>query len=200
LQLTEDRDQQFLPVILHQVIYPGSLFYFSLFWWRYRLINKNKVAVTVDAHPAMNFKTGTWSENGISKNSIVTRRYLAGELVPNYFILKNVSFGLYYLYSHCFDKGTAANTHFSHDQQEYLKNIKLFNDIYFRFTPQFYYLNQDGKDGVYLTSAFTLSKLRFPLSIQSIINKTIQTEVPGSENFVWNISLIYSFNKKYVEP
>ena len=116
--------------------------------------------MTVDAHPAMNFKTGTWSENGISKNSIVTRRYLAGELVPNYFILKNVSFGLYYLYSHCFDKGTAANTHFSHDQQEYLKNIKLFNDIYFRFTPQFYYLNQDGKDGVYLTSAFTLSKNR----------------------------------------
>jgi hypothetical protein len=32
-------------------------------------------------------------------------------------------------------------------------------------------LNQDGKDGVYLTSAFTLSKQRFPLSMQSIINK-----------------------------
>ena len=147
----------------------------------------------------MNFKTETWAENGISKNSIVTRRYLAGELVPNYFISKNVNLGLYYLYSHCFDKGTAANTHFLTINSNF-SNIKLFNDIYFRFTPQFYYLNQDGKDGVYLTSAFTLSKLRFPLSIQSIINKTIQTEVPGSENFVWNISLIYSFNKKYVEP
>jgi hypothetical protein len=92
-----------------------------------------------------------------------------------------------------------ANTHFLTISSN-ISNIKLFNDIYFRFTPQFYYLDQDGKDGVYLTSAFTLSKLRFPLSIQSIINKTIQTEVPGSENFVWNISLIYSFNKKYVEP
>jgi len=77
---------------------------------------------------------------------------------------------LYYLYSHCFDKGTAANTHFLTINSNF-SNIKLFNDIYFRFTPQFYYLNQDGKDGVYLTSAFTLSKQRFPLSMQSIINK-----------------------------
>src|SRR6476661_1818413 len=112
-----------------------------LFWWRYRLLNKNKVALTLGAHPAMNFKTETWSENGISKNSIVTRRYLAGELVPNYFISKNVSLGLYYLYSHCFDKGTAANTHFLTINSNF-SNIKLFNDIYFRFTPQFYYLNQ----------------------------------------------------------
>jgi len=170
-----------------------------LFWWRYRLFNRSKMAVTLGAHPAMNFKTETWSENGVSKNAIVTRRYLAGEFVPNYFISKNVSVGLYYLYSHCFDKGTAANTHFL-TINTIFSHIKLFHDVYFRFTPQFYYLNQDGKDGFYFTSAFTLTKAKFPLSLQSIINKTIQTEVPGSENFVWNISLIYSFTKKYAEP
>src|SRR5262245_5847367 len=32
-----------------------------LFWWRYRLLNKNKMAVTLGAHPAMNFKTEAWS-------------------------------------------------------------------------------------------------------------------------------------------
>jgi hypothetical protein len=170
-----------------------------LFWWRYRLINKNKVAVTLGAHPAMNFKTETWSENGISKNAIVTRRYLAGELVPNYFVSKNVSVGLYYLYSHCFDKGTAANTHFLTINSNFSR-IKLIDNVYLRFTPQFYYLNQDGKDGFYFTSTFTFIRAKFPLFLQSIINKTIRTDVPGSQNFVWNISLIYSFNKKYVEP
>jgi len=157
------------------------------------------MAVTLGAHPAMNFKTESWSENGAPKTAIVTRRYLAGELVPNYFVSKNVSIGLYYLYSHCFDKGTAANTHFLTINSNF-SHIKLFDDVYLRFTPQLYYLNQDGKEGFYFTSAFTLAKARFPLSVQSIINKTIQTEVPGSENFVWNISLIYSFTKKYVEP
>jgi len=169
-----------------------------LFWWRYRLLNKNKMAVTLGAHPAMNFKTEAWSENGVSKNAIVTRRYLAGELVPNYFVSKNISVGLYYLYSHCFDQGTAANTHFLTINSNF-SHIKLIDDVYLRFTPQFYYLNQDGKDGFYFTSAFTVARAKFPLSVQSIINKTIQTEVPGSENFVWNISLIYSFNKSYVE-
>jgi hypothetical protein len=53
-----------------------------LFWWRYRLLNKNRMALTLGAHPAMNFKTETWSENGTSKNAIVMRRYLAGELAP----------------------------------------------------------------------------------------------------------------------
>lgn len=170
-----------------------------LFWWRYRLLNKNKMAVSLGAHPAMNFKTETWSDNGVSKNAIVTRRYLAGEFVPNYFISKNVSVGLYYLYSHCFDQGTAANTHFLTVNSNFSR-IKLINNVYLRFTPQFYYLNQDGKDGFYFTSAFTLIRPKFPLFLQSIINKTIQTEVPGSQNFVWNISLIYSFNKTYVEP
>jgi hypothetical protein len=170
-----------------------------LFWWRYRLLNKNRMALTLGAHPAMNFKTETWSENGTSKNAIVMRRYLAGELAPNYFISRNVSVGLYYLYSHCFDKGTAANTHFLTINSNFSR-IKLINNVYLRFTPQFYYLNQDGKDGFYFTSAITLARAKFPLSLQSIINKTIQTEVPGSQNFVWNISLIYSFAKKYVEP
>lgn len=170
-----------------------------LFWWRYRLLNKSKMAVTLGAHPAMNFKTETWSENGVPKNAIVTRRYLAGEFVPNYFISKNVSVGLYYLYSHCFDQGTAANTHFLTVNSNFSR-IKLINNVYLRFTPQFYYLNQDGRDGFYFTSAFTLSRAKFPLFLQSIINKTIQTDVPASQNFVWNISLIYSFNKTYVEP
>jgi len=32
-----------------------------LFWWRYRLLSKNKMAVTLGGHPAMNFKTETWA-------------------------------------------------------------------------------------------------------------------------------------------
>src|SRR5690242_9170902 len=146
-----------------------------LFWWRYRLLNNSKMAVTLGAHPAMNFKTETWSENGTPKTAIVTRRYLAGELVPNYFVSKNVSIGVYYLYSDCFDIGTAANTHFLTINSNF-SHIKLFDDVYLRFTPQLYCLNQDGKEGFYFTSAFTLAKARFPLSLQSIINKTIQTE------------------------
>src|SRR6266536_218752 len=50
----------------------------------------------------------------------------------------------------------------------------------------------------YFTSAFTLAKKNFPLSVSAIINKTINTNITGSKNFVWNASLVYSFNKTYV--
>jgi len=30
-------------------------------------------------------------------------------------------------------------------------------------------------------------------------NKTIQSQVPGHKDFVWNASLIYSFNNNYVK-
>jgi len=45
-----------------------------------------------------------------------------------------------------------------------------------------------------------LAHRKFPISTMAIFNKTIETNIPGSKDFVWNVSLIYSFNKKYVEP
>jgi hypothetical protein len=60
------------------------------------------------------------------------------------------------------------------------------------WTPQFYYLNIDKQDGFYFTSTVTLFKKDFPMSLQSIINKIITTNIAG-KNFVWNVTLFYSF-------
>ena len=73
-----------------------------LFWWRYR-VKTDKFLFSFGAHPAMNFRTEISPITG--NEMIVTRRFLAGELSPNYLVTKNISLGVYYLYSHCFDKG-----------------------------------------------------------------------------------------------
>lgn len=67
-----------------------------------------------------------------------------------------------------------------------------------RFSPQVYYLNQDKEDGFYITSTLAFTKRRFPLSVMAIFNKTIETDITGSKDFVWNVSLVYSFSKHYV--
>jgi hypothetical protein len=169
-----------------------------LFWWRYKLLSNDKFAVTLGAHPALNFKTETVTVNGVTKRSIITRRYLAAELAPNYFISKNISVGFYYLVSRCLDKDAARNTNFLTLNSNF-SNIRLGNQFFARFIPQLYYLNQDGKDGFYYTATLTLGMKNFPLAAQSIINKTIKTNITASQNFVWNASLIYSFSKKYVK-
>ena len=169
-----------------------------LFWWRYKLVTNNRFAFTLGIHPALNFRTETYLVNGVSNTVMVTRRYLASELVPNFFLSKNTSVGLYYLYSRGIDKGTVRITHFLTVNSNF-SHIKLTNEFFARFTPQFYYLRLDGNDGFYFTYTLTLAKKNFPLTIQSIINKTIHTDITASKNFVWNASLIYSFNKKYVQ-
>ena len=169
-----------------------------LFWWRYKMIPAKKFGLTLGFHPALNFRTDSFVVNGIKKGYLVTRRYLAGELAPNYFISKNLSVGLYYLYSRGIDNGTIKNTHFLTVNSS-ISNIKFGNEFFARFTPQIYYLNQVGKDGFYFSYTLNLNKKNFPLTLQSIGNKTIRSNVPGSQNFIWNVSLIYSFNKSYVK-
>jgi hypothetical protein len=168
-----------------------------LFWWRYKLVKTNKIAVTLGAHPALNFREETNTVNGVSNTIMVVRRYLAAEISPNYFISKNTSIGMYYLISHGLDKGTINTGHFLTINSNF-SHIKLGNQFFARFNPQVYYLYQDGKDGFYVTSALTLAKKNFPLTLQSIMNKVIHTNIT-SQNFVWNVSLVYSFNKKYVK-
>lgn len=167
-----------------------------LFWWRYNLLRTERFGVRVGAHPALNFKTEPVLKNGVTNNVMVTRRYLAGELAPNYFINKNISVGMYYLYSKGLDEGTTKNTHFITVNSSF-SNIKISDQYYMRFTPQFYYLKMDKKDGVFFTSTLTMTRKNFPLSVSATLNKRIEADIAGVKDFVWNASIIYSYNKKY---
>jgi len=169
-----------------------------LFWGRYKLITTGKFQMNMGSHLGLSYRYDTISVNGTLTTGLVVRRYLAGELAPNYFISKNVSFGAYYLYSRGLDRGTTKNTHFVTINSN-ISHIKLGKQLYARINPQLYYLALDARDGLFITSSFTLAKKNFPISVQSIINKSIETDIAGSEKFLWNVSLIYSFSKKYVE-
>jgi hypothetical protein len=169
-----------------------------VFWWRYKLIKSDKFLFTVGAHPAFAFKTITISTDDVSKEIIMTQRYLAGELSPNYFVAKNISIGMYYLYGHCLEEDAIKNTHFLTLNVNF-SSIKLPNQFYMRFIPQIYYLKMDENDGFYFTSSLTLARRDFPITVSALINKTIQTEISASKNFVWNASLTYTFSKKYTK-
>ena len=170
-----------------------------LFWWRYKLLNTDKFQVKVGAHPAIAFRTvPTISMNGDTNETVVVQHYLAGEFSPNYFITKNVSIGIYYLYSHGFEEGATKNTHFVTINSNF-SNIKLSEQFYMKFNPQVYYLRMDERDGYYVTVTLTLAKRDFPLTLQSIVNQSIKTNIPSRKDFVWNMSLIYSFNKEYIK-
>ena len=55
----------------------------------------------------------------------------------------------------------------------------------------------DQRDGYYATAAITLARKNSPLSIQSILNKAIDSTIITKSDFVWNVSLLYSFRKNF---
>lgn len=169
-----------------------------LFWWRYKLITSEKFLFTIGAHPALSFRPMIIPTETGSKEILNVHRYLAGELSPNYYISKNITIGFYYLFSHGFEKEATGYTNFLTLNANF-SSINLTKQFFIRFNPQIYYLSMDQNNGFYFSSSMTLSRRNFPISISGLINKTIKTHISAGKNFVWNASLIYSFNNNYVK-
>ena len=167
-----------------------------VFWWRYKFINHSKFRMSIGAHPSYVFRTIPMNTNGTTVNINRADRYAAMDLTPSIVVSKNITVGVYYLYSHGLDKTSVQNTHFITLNANF-SHIKIAGKLYAKFVPQVYYLNMAGRDGFYATHSLTLEYEKFPVSLQTIMNKAFRTEIAGN-SFVWNMSVIYSFHKNYV--
>ena len=168
-----------------------------IFWGRYKLVSNDKLSVIVGGHPAFSFKNKTYLVGGTSTQTMVVKRYLAGDLAPLFNLSKKISIGPYYLYSHGVENDIVKNTHFISARVNFT-NIALGEQYFIKLSPQIYYLKTDREDGYYYNASLSLVKKNFPLSLSSLFNKTIHSNVQGSKDFIWNISLIYSFSKRYI--
>ena len=168
----------------------------SIYWLRYKLIRKQKFNVGIGAHPSVVFSASQIQENNITKDVIKVQRFLAAEIVPTYKINNHISVGIYYLTSAGSKESTLKRTNFV-TLNASISNLKLHSDYTLAFNPQIYYLKMDKNDGYYYNASATISKATLPISIQGMFNQPIKSTIVGGQNFVWNMSLIYSFSKLY---
>jgi len=164
-----------------------------LFWFRYKAVKRNRFSLRLGAHPALNFRTVPVVRDGKTEELIESRRYVAAEIVPSYRISDNLDIGVYYLWGHGFDAGV-TRTHFLVFNLNF-KKIYMAADYYISVSPQLYHLRSDNLKGYYAVAFISLAKDNFPLSISAILNKALDTEVLPEQNFTWNLSLVYRFNK-----
>ena len=78
-----------------------------------------------------------------------------------------------------------------------ITKIPLFSSYSFNVTPQVYYLKSDKDDGYYFNSNVVLAKQNSPFVLMYMLNKEIRSNVVGSVNFDWNLSLLYNFKNKF---
>lgn len=167
-----------------------------LLWIRYQAVQTRRFQFRAGFHPAMNLQIRQIEEGGVASEITQMRRFLAWELAPNLKLNSHFSLNLYYLQGNGLQNDGPRTSHFVNFSTP-ISNISLGRHFRFSFIPAIYYLNLDGFKGTYFTSTTIIRHASWPFSLQSSLNKTISSDIPGNRDFMWNVSLHYHFTTKY---
>ncbi len=171
-----------------------------IFIWRYKLVRSNKFNLTVGTHlPYLVFRSTTVIDSaGNKSDNIQAQRYFPVlETYPSYNLSKNTTIGIYYMYGIGLETNIPKHSQFISFRSNFA-SIKLSKAFYLKGMAQAYYLKLDKRDGFYTALNVTLAKSDFPISISSLVNKKLDSDIPG-KNFDWNVSVNYSFKTKFVK-
>jgi hypothetical protein len=169
-----------------------------VFWWRYNVSISKKLSLDVSANYSLSFKTITVSTSGTPQEIIRTTRYLAGALTPNYQVNKYIGIGMYLFYSRGLEEYITRNTYMVSFRPSF-SNIPITKNIVARVGPELYYLIMDDNDGVFFNTRFLITRKNCPISISALINQPLNSNIPSEYDFLWNVGLSYTVNRKYVE-
>ncbi len=169
-----------------------------VFWWRYNPTISKKLRMIFSTNYSFSFKTITVASSGEPQEIIRTIRYLVGSIEPIYQVGKHIDIGLYLFYNYGIEKFITRNT-WMFSFRPGFSNIPVTKNIAARINPEIYYLKMDNTDGIYLNTRFSVSKKNFPLAITGLINKPLKSNIPSEYDFLWNVGLSYTFNRKYIE-
>ena len=169
-----------------------------IFWGRYDFLNNDKSLIKLRANPTVIFKTLSVTNNNVTTDIQRATRTLTADLTTSFHLTKKFAMGGYYMYVYGIEKDIVKNTHYIALRTS-LSNLMLSKETYMGFNPAVYYLKMDKNHGFYSNATLTFARKNFPLSFAALVNKTIHTEIPVGEDFLWNLSLIYTINKKYIE-
>ncbi len=166
-----------------------------IFWVRYRLIEQKKFSLRVGAHPAFTLIRSSVPDNGSTKEITEMLRFLAFEVVPSYQITSHVGVCAMYLQGNALQKYGPQLTRVLFLNTSFT-NLKLSQNLRLDLFPTIFFLHTDGYRGDYFTLTGSLSHKKLPFSLQSTINQTFKSNVPGNQDFMWNIALNYHFKRK----
>jgi hypothetical protein len=170
-----------------------------VFWWRYYGSIGEKLKITYHTNYSLSYKTiTTYTSTETLQEIIRTTRYLVVAIQPNYQVNKYISAGVYLFYNRGLESFITQNT-FMFSLRPAFSNIPITKSFVARLNPEIYYLRMDNNDGVFLNTRFLISKDNCPISVSGLVNKPLKSDIPSDYDFLWNVGLSYTINRKYVE-
>ena len=167
-----------------------------IFIWRYKFIDNPRFTLKGGIHfPVFIFRSQTVQTNGIPREQLVSRRFMATELTSTYDISDKVSIGTYFLYGWGLEKIDQPSSLFLSFRVG-IDDIRLSEKLFLEWDPQVYYLKIDQDVGYFATHSLALKYRNFPFYLSSLMNKSLYSDIEA-DDFDWNISLVYSFKNNF---
>ena len=169
----------------------------AMLWWvRYRLVDNRKFGLRIGTHPAFTLIRRFETVNGNTEEITEMLRAIAFEIVPSYQFNKHFGASVMYL------QGTGLQKNGPQLVRVLFLNtsvtdLELTEKLRFSLFPSLFFLYMDDYRGDYVTVTAVVSHRRLPFSLQSTINQTLRSDVPGNQAFMWNVGLNYNFSRKY---
>ena len=76
-----------------------------------------------------------------------------------------------------------------------LSNFKIGGDFRLQLLSTVIFVNVDCSTGQYFSGTAIVSNTKLPFTLQSSINQTCKSNIAGNQNFMWNVTLNYGFQK-----
>jgi hypothetical protein len=169
-----------------------------IFWWRYKIVKSSKFNLHVGAHPAFIFTTTMEPDaNGQMVEITKTQRFFAAEISPSYTISPKTKLSFLYLAGRSLGKVPYSLNQFVTIGPSFT-DISISEKVFFNARPNVFYLKMNEKDGYFASSSLVIGRRNFPISLGGIVSKKIVSEIEV-DDWIWNISLIYSFNNEFVK-
>lgn len=165
---------------------------------RYKLIDTKKQQISIGVQfPSISFARIPVVKDGVQQETIQAQQSITPEINANLSISNHVGIGTSYLYNRGLGNTLPKNGHFL-GLWGNVANIKVLKTLQLSFNSQVFYLYLDHTHGYYTAWSFVLSKDKCPITLSSMMYKTINSNI-GGKDANWNLSINYVFGRKYVK-
>lgn len=165
---------------------------------RYKVIDKPKATVTAGMYfPGISFFKTKVIESGTEKQVLQSQQAISPEFNASFPVSKRLMLGVTYLYNRSIGGVPPLNGHYGGIWAA-LFDLKVAGTVRLGIDTQLFYLNLDGLEGAYTSWNFIVSKKGFPITLSSMMFKTIKSNI-GGKYANWNLSLNYVFGENYIK-
>lgn len=161
--------------------------------FRYKFVDRSKFTLRGGVIWGLGYSYPNVDRNGTPKTVAQAERFLWFEFSPIYKFTDRFSISSTTYSGSGFGDGTVDHINFISLTANITK-VPLFDQIYFNFSPQVFYLNIDGPTrGIFVSGVFALGYFGVPFTLSTQMNETLTTNLSPDPGFKWNVSVSYDF-------